>query len=124
MRRYAEPDKAATGLGRSAAAWPVPYWTVDAAFAVMTLLLAAEDAGLGALFFGVFQGEAGAARRARACPPSWSCWAPSPSAGPPMPAPAARGARPAARGVPRRRSSTGAGGEAQEPAGMPHFSWR
>ena len=57
VARYAEPDKAATGLGDSPAAWPVPYWTVDTAFAAMTLLLAAEDEGLGALFFGVFQGE-------------------------------------------------------------------
>jgi len=57
VRRYGEPDKAATGLGRSAEAWPVPYWTVDTAFAVMTLLLAAEDRELGSLFFGVFQGE-------------------------------------------------------------------
>jgi len=55
--RYSEPDKAQTGLGTSAAAWPVPYWTIDASMAVMTLLLAAEDAGLGALFFGVFRGE-------------------------------------------------------------------
>jgi nitroreductase len=55
--RYAEPDKAQTGLGSSASAWPVPYWTIDASMAVMTLLLAAEDAGLGALFFGVFRGE-------------------------------------------------------------------
>jgi nitroreductase len=56
--RYAEPDKEATGLGDGVDAWPTPYWTVDAAMATMTLLLAAEDAGLGALFFGVFQGEA------------------------------------------------------------------
>ncbi len=56
--RYAEPDKARTGLGAGADAWPVPYWTIDASMAVMTLLLAAEDAGLGALFFGVFRGEA------------------------------------------------------------------
>jgi nitroreductase len=58
VARYSEPDKRATGLGTSADAWPVPYWTVDASFAVMTLLLAAEDHGLGALFFGVFRGEA------------------------------------------------------------------
>ncbi len=55
--RYAEPDKARTGLGAGAAAWPVPYWTIDTSMAVMTLLLAAEDVGLGALFFGVFRGE-------------------------------------------------------------------
>jgi nitroreductase len=35
----------------------VPYWTIDTSMAVMTLLLAAEDVGLGALFFGVFRGE-------------------------------------------------------------------
>ena len=56
--RYSEPDKAATGLGSGRGAWPVPYWTIDASMAVMTLLLAAEDAGLGVLFFGVFRGEA------------------------------------------------------------------
>ncbi len=58
VERYAEPDKAATGLGSSADAWPAPYWTIDASMAAMTLLHAAEDAGLGALFFGVFQREA------------------------------------------------------------------
>jgi nitroreductase len=55
--RYAEPDKAAAGLGASADAWPVPYWTVDTAFATMLLLLAAVDEGLGALFFGLFDRE-------------------------------------------------------------------
>ena len=55
--RYAEPDKVQTGLGAGASAWPVPYWTIDTSMAVMTLLLAAEDVGLGALFFGVFRGE-------------------------------------------------------------------
>lgn len=58
VARYAEPDKARSGLGAGAEAWPVPYWTVDAAMATMTFLLAAEEAGLGALFFGVFHGEA------------------------------------------------------------------
>jgi nitroreductase len=55
--RYSEPDKAQTGLGAHAEAWPAPYWTIDTSMAVMTLLLAAEDVGLGALFFGVFRGE-------------------------------------------------------------------
>lgn len=58
VERYAEPDKAATGLGASPEAWPTPYWTVDTSMAVMTLLLAAEDRGLGTLFFGVFREEA------------------------------------------------------------------
>jgi len=45
-------------LGAGESSWPTPYWTVDASFATMTLLLAAHDAGLGALFFAVFSGEA------------------------------------------------------------------
>jgi nitroreductase len=57
VERYSEDDKAHTGLGASTEAWPTPYWTVDASFAAMTMLLAAEDAGLGALFFAVFSGE-------------------------------------------------------------------
>jgi nitroreductase len=56
--RYSEPDKSRTGLGVGTDAWPVPYWTVDTSFAVMTLLLACTDVGLGALFFAVFAGEA------------------------------------------------------------------
>ena len=57
LARYAEHDKSRSRLGESLDAWPAPYWTIDASFATMTLLLAAQDAGLGALFFGVFQGE-------------------------------------------------------------------
>lgn len=37
--------------------WPVPYWFVDGGFAVMVMLLAAADAGLGACFLGNFRGE-------------------------------------------------------------------
>ncbi|MGA0784360.1 MAG: nitroreductase family protein [Ilumatobacteraceae bacterium] len=57
LDRYSESDKLQSGLGSSVDAWPAPYWTIDASFATMTLLLAAHDAGLGALFFGVFHGE-------------------------------------------------------------------
>ena len=53
VARYAEPDKAHTGLGRGPDAWPVPYWTVDASMATMTFLLAVQERGLGALFFAV-----------------------------------------------------------------------
>lgn len=56
--RYAEADKAATGLGAGVDRWAVPYWYVDGGMAVMALLLAATDAGLGALFFGLFEHEA------------------------------------------------------------------
>lgn len=57
LARYSESDKERTGLGASTDEWPAPYWTIDTSFAVMTLLLAATDRGLGALFFGVFDGE-------------------------------------------------------------------
>ena len=50
--RYAEEDKP----GRTE--WVVPYWHVDTAYAVMQLLLAATDAGIGAAFLGNFRGEA------------------------------------------------------------------
>jgi nitroreductase len=57
LDRYGEPDKAASGLGAGEEAWPVPYWTGDAAFGVMTVLLGAVDAGLGACLLGNFRGE-------------------------------------------------------------------
>lgn len=58
VERYAEPDKARTGLGDSEAAWPVPYWWVDAGAAIMAMLLAAASEDLGSLLFGVFDNEA------------------------------------------------------------------
>jgi nitroreductase len=72
VSRYAEPDKAgaAPDLGVDAARWPVPYWTGDAAFGVMTVLLAAVDAGLGACILGNFRGEARLAR-ALGVPGAW-----------------------------------------------------
>lgn len=57
VERYSKPDKAKTGLGESRDAWSIPYWHVDTAMATMTLLHAATNAGLGALFFGVFEHE-------------------------------------------------------------------
>lgn len=56
LDRYGEPDKAKTGL-EDEDAWPVPYWDVDGAFATMLMLLTVVDAGLGALFFGIFTGQ-------------------------------------------------------------------
>ena len=67
VARYAEPDKARTGLGEGADAWPVPYWYVDTAFSAMVTLLAAVDEGLGALFFGLFEHE-GAVKEALGIP--------------------------------------------------------
>ncbi|MEZ5244393.1 MAG: nitroreductase family protein [Acidimicrobiales bacterium] len=57
VARYAEPDKARTGLGSSIDDWTVPYWFVDGGAAVMSLLLGAEAEGLGALLFGLFEHE-------------------------------------------------------------------
>lgn len=68
--RYAEPDKQATGLGAGVETWPVPYWWVDGGMAVHGLLLAAVDAGLGALFYGLFEHE-GAALAALGVPSGW-----------------------------------------------------
>ena len=44
-RRYAEPDKAGS---RGPDGWDVPFWWVDGGAALMLLLLAAVDEGLGA----------------------------------------------------------------------------
>jgi nitroreductase len=57
IERYRQPDKRTTALGTGVSAWPVPYWWVDGGMAVQTLLLAAVDAGLGALFYGLFDDE-------------------------------------------------------------------
>ena len=51
--RYAEADKA-----QDAAGWTTPYWWVDGGMVVQRLLAGVEAAGLGALFFGVFEQEA------------------------------------------------------------------
>ncbi len=56
LSRYSEADKAGSGLS-DPASWPVPFWQIDAGFATMLLLLAAQDAGLGAAFLGIFRGE-------------------------------------------------------------------
>ena len=63
VARYAEADKADPLLGADADDWPVPYWYGDAAFGVMTVLLGAVDAGLGACVVGAFRGEVALAHR-------------------------------------------------------------
>lgn len=50
--RYANPDKGWTDIDDRR--WPVPYWHIDTGMAAMLMLLTAVDAGLGAVFFGVW----------------------------------------------------------------------
>ena len=114
VARYAEPDKStrASGLGRSRATGPCPTGSSTAASPLMTLLLGAVDAGLGACFLGNFRGEEALAN-ALGVPDR----------------PSLRGGRPARRARRRRpavaahssgelggprRSSTGAAGEGPE----------
>jgi nitroreductase len=66
LRRYAEPDKPWQDLQESH--WPVPYWDVDTGMAAMIILLAAVDAGLGGLFFGVAAEHVDAVRGAFGIP--------------------------------------------------------
>jgi nitroreductase len=56
LDRYAEPDKGE--IDRDPSGWEVPYWDVDAGFAALLVLLTAVDAGLGAVFFRVFEPDA------------------------------------------------------------------
>ncbi len=56
--RSDQPDHSENEVGGLEGEWPVPYWFVDGGFAVMVMLLAAADAGLGACFLGNFRGEA------------------------------------------------------------------
>lgn len=57
VERYGRADKRSTGLGAGESAWTVPYWFVDGGAAVMSMLLAAEAEGIGALLFGLFGHE-------------------------------------------------------------------
>ena len=57
VERYAEDDKQRSGLGDSTTAWSVPYWWVDAGMAAESIMDGAAEAGLGSLFFGLFDHE-------------------------------------------------------------------
>jgi len=52
--RYAEADKASSGLAEQEA-WPVPYWHADAAMATMALLLLLEEQSWQATLWGNFR---------------------------------------------------------------------
>jgi nitroreductase len=70
VTRYAEADKAGTGLGAGPEQWAVPYWTVDTAFSAMRVLDACVAEGLGACFFGLF-GHVSAVKAALGIPDEW-----------------------------------------------------
>ena len=57
LDRYAEPDKIAADL-TTAEKWAAPYWDIDVGMAALLMLLTAVDAGLGALFFGIYRNVA------------------------------------------------------------------
>ena len=52
LARYALPDKG--WADRDEKHWPVPYWDIDTGMAGLLILQTAVDAGLGAVFFGIF----------------------------------------------------------------------
>ncbi|HSP08992.1 MAG TPA: nitroreductase family protein [Candidatus Dormibacteraeota bacterium] len=56
LERYSLPDKERFGL-QQAEAWPVPWWDVDTGMAIMLILLAAIEEGLGGWLWGIFWGE-------------------------------------------------------------------
>ena len=57
LDRYAQPDKLQFGLDKEEN-WPVPFWTVDTSMAIMLILLAAVDEGLGAWYLDISRGQA------------------------------------------------------------------
>lgn len=57
LERYTESDKAGT-QPIEASAWEVPWWWVDGGMAAHSMLMAAVDEGLGALFFEVAHPDA------------------------------------------------------------------
>ena len=56
LERYSQPDKIEFGMDKEDN-WPVPFWTVDTAMAMLLILLTAVDEGLGAWYFGITRGE-------------------------------------------------------------------
>ena len=70
LDRYAEPDKGVADKRESF--WPVPYWDIDTGMAALLMLLSAVDAGLGALFFGIFPEHLAGFRSAFAVPDAYT----------------------------------------------------
>jgi nitroreductase len=94
LSRYAEPDKGWTD--QDEARWPMPYWFMDTAMAVMLILQTAVDQGLGACYFGIPPRHEADVRSTFGIPDDWdpigvvSLGHPAPTGG--------------AKGSPRRRA--------------------
>src|ERR1700730_588143 len=56
LERYSRQDKMAFGL-MDESRWPVKFWEIDTAMAIMLILLTATDLGVGAVYFGITHGE-------------------------------------------------------------------
>lgn len=57
LERYAQPDKIQFGMDKEEN-WPLPSWTIDTSMAILLLLQAAVEEGLGAWYFFISRGEA------------------------------------------------------------------
>lgn len=69
LSRYAEADKGWTD--EDEARWPMPYWYMDTAMAVMLILQTMVDQGLGACYFGVPPRHVGEVRDTFGIPAGW-----------------------------------------------------
>jgi len=57
LERYAQPDKIQFGMDKEEN-WPLPSWTIDTSMAILLVLQAAVEEGLGAWYFFISRGEA------------------------------------------------------------------
>lgn len=69
LSRYAEPDKGWTD--QDEARWPMPFWHMDTAMAVLLMLQTAVDEGLGACYFGIPPNHDAQVRETFGIPPDW-----------------------------------------------------
>jgi nitroreductase len=69
LSRYAEDDKGWTD--EDEARWPMPYWYMDTAMAVMLILQTVVDQGLGACYFGIPPRHDAEVRQAFGIPDGW-----------------------------------------------------
>jgi nitroreductase len=69
LSRYAQPDKGWTD--QDEARWPMPFWHMDTAMAVMLMLQTVVDEGLGACYFGIPPSHDARVRETFGIPPGW-----------------------------------------------------